>query len=562
MSILSQIVDFLGPIQLIIITTIVSVLTYHYFKWKRLLSYWSSRNIDGPKPLPIFGNFLAKFFIPKPQLELQWYRQFGRLYGTYTGDKPDLTVARPELIKQILVKDFHRFRNRREQGSGSRSSSATDPLSKNMFNTRDDTWKRIRAIASPTFTSGKLRKLYTLIGQCCDEFDRHLDGMVNHGRDSSSRIELKKLMGQLTMDVIARCAFATKPNTYTDDDPDSDQFTRSANSIFAIPVWRLILSAVLPTWVRRLRLVRRILRGPDVDFFVHLGRKLMAHRRQTLAKHNDFLQLLMDAEYTGVGSDGSVEHRESSDQQHEAHYLNEGHTDQVLANREAIGNVLSATKRLTEDEILGQCFIFFIAGYETTATTLAFCTYELALNPRLQDRLYDEVNGAAVQQNGNIDYELLSSLPFLDSLISETLRKYPPVLRLEREAMDDIQLGGDDTTGSIHVEKGTVCEIPVYAIHHDPQYYPEPDRFNPDRFMPDNRHQIKPYTYLPFGSGPRNCIGMRFALLESKLALAKLSRRYRFRRLPETDVPVVYNKGRDLLQARRLVVGIEKRDEN
>ncbi|XP_054154552.1 cytochrome P450 3A11-like [Oppia nitens] len=541
------------------------MLIYHYFKWKRLLNYWSSRNVSGPKPLPIFGNLLAKFFIPKPQLELQWYRQFGRLYGTYTGDKPDLTVAQPDLIKQILVKDFHRFRNRRDNGS----SRSNEPIAKNMFSSRDDTWKRIRAIASPTFTSGKLRKLYPLIGQCCDDFIGHLDGMVNNQRDSSGRIELKKLMGQLTMDVIARCAFATKPNTYTDQ-ADSDQFTRSANSIFAIPVWRLVLLTVLPTrvWHWLTFISRRLLRaavGSDTagpEFFVQLGRKLMAERRHNQVKHNDFLQLLMDVEHnnTNNNNSNSVKHRESSDQ-YEAHHVNEDDTDQLQANQEALSHVLA--KRLTEDEILGQCFLFFIAGYETTATTLAFCTYELALNPRLQDRLYDEINGAIHENNGQpIDYEQLASLPFLDSLIAETLRKYPLFLRLEREAMDDIQLGDDDSTG-IQVEKGTVCEIPVYAIHHDPQYYPEPDRFNPDRFMPANRPLIKPYTYLPFGSGPRNCIGMRFALLESKLTLAKLSKRYRFRRLPaETDVPVVYNKGIDFLQSRRLVVGIEKRDEN
>ncbi|XP_054154551.1 cytochrome P450 3A11-like [Oppia nitens] len=549
MSILLTITDYLGPIQLAIITILVSVLTYNYFKWKRLLSYWSSRNVSGPKPLPVFGNFLAKFFIPKPYLELQWYRQFGRLFGTYTGDKPDLTVADPELIKQIMVKDFHRFRNRRDNGS----SRSNEPIAKNMFSSRDDTWKRIRAIASPTFTSGKLRKLYTLIGQCCDEFVGHLDGKANR-RES---IELKKSMGDLTMDVIARCAFATKPNTYTDPD---DRFTRSANSLFTIPVWRIILMAILPTRIRRLPPISRLLRGTaGPDFFVNLGRKLMAHRRETQAKHNDFLQLLMDVEHNpnNNNTDSSVEHRESSGDLNEAHHVNEG-ADELLANREALSNVLA--KRLTEDEILGQCFLFFIAGYETTATTLSFCTYELALNPRLQDRLYDEINGAVNQQNGKLDYEVLSSLPFIDSLISETLRKYPPLLRLEREAMEDIKLmGGDDSTGSIQLEKGTVCEIPVYAIHHDPEYYPEPDRFNPDRFMPDNRPLIKPYTYLPFGVGPRNCIGMRFALLEAKLALAKLVQVYRFSRVGDTDVPLVYNRGRDLMQARRLVVGIEKR---
>ncbi|XP_054165716.1 cytochrome P450 3A2-like [Oppia nitens] len=538
MSILmtSIITDYLSPIQWIVLTliTIVSVLTYYHFKWKRLLSYWSARNIDGPKPLSIFGNLLDKYSTAKPLLELQWYRQFGRLYGTYTGPLHDLTIADPELIKQILVKDFHRFRNRRDVRISEQSSR--EPMMNHMFSARDDTWKRLRAIASPTFTSGRLRKLFGLIGECCDDFVDHLDGLA----ERREPIDAKKVMGHLTMDVIGRCAFATKPNTYTDPD---DQFTRSANSLFYIPLWRIVLLIVLPAKLMSQPFFwRRLLRLGGVDFFINLSRKLMAHRRQTNTKYNDFLQLLMDAEHN---NNDSVEHREASDA-NEAHHVNEG-DDELRANREALSNV--SAKRLTEDEILGQCFLFFIAGYETSATTLSYCMYELALNPEFQERLFEEIN-CAVGKNGKIDYELLSSLPFLDSLISETLRKYPPALRLEREAQENIDLG--DT--GIQLEKGALCEIPIYAIHHDPEYYPEPDRFNPDRFMPENRHLLRPYTYLPFGVGPRNCIGMRFALLEGKLALAKLSQRFRFKRVPETDVPVVFNIGEDGIRARRLLV--------
>ena len=154
-------------------------------------------------------------------------------------------------------------------------------------------------------------------------------------------------------------------------------------------------------------------------------------------------------------------------------------------------------KKLNENEILAQCFLFFIAGYETTATTLSFCSYELALHPEIQERLYSETS-SAFDANGDINYDILSKLPFLDSVISETLRLYPPVLRLGREAMEDIQLENTDIT----IAKGVIAEIPVYAIHHSEEYYENASEFNPDRFMPENRANIKPNTYLPFGSGP------------------------------------------------------------
>jgi len=217
-------------------------------------------------------------------------------------------------------------------------------------------------------------------------------------------------------------------------------------------------------------------------------------------------------------------------------------------------NINVVNKRLTEDEILAQAWIFFVAGYETTATTLSFCSYELALNQDCQQKLYEEVS-SAVDQNGEISYETLTKLPYLDSVISETLRIYPPAIRLEREAMTDYKLG--DT--GIELFKGQLIEIPTYAIHHSEEYYPDPHIFNPERFMPENRDQIIPYTYMPFGSGPRNCIGMRFALMEAKLGLAQIIRRFRLVRSDKTEVPLKFLPVTPICAAKSLIVGIEKR---
>ena len=204
---------------------------------------------------------------------------------------------------------------------------------------------------------------------------------------------------------------------------------------------------------------------------------------------------------------------------------------------------------------MAQGWIFFIAGYETTATTLSFCSYELALHPEVQEKLFEEVE-SAVDSKGEINYETLSKLPYLDAVLSETLRMYPPVIRLERRAMTDRYKLGD--TGLV-LNKGQEIEIPVYAIHHSEEFYPNPDKFYPERFLPENRNQIKPYTYLPFGAGPRNCIGMRFALMEAKLGIAQIVRRFRFFRTEETAVPLQFRPFFRLTSAKKLVVGIEKR---
>ena len=235
----------------------------------------------------------------------------------------------------------------------------------------------------------------------------------------------------------------------------------------------------------------------------------------------------------------------------ESHHINMGE-EELESQRKAYGNIKD--KYLTDDEILAQAWIFFNAGYETTASTLTFATYELALNPSVQERLYEEVF-SAVDSKGDIDYDVLSTLPYLDAVISETLRLHSPVIRISRQANEDYKLGHTGLT----IKKDMVVEIPIYAIQHAPEYWLNPMQFSPERFLPENRDKIVPYTYLPFGGGPRNCIGMRFGLMEVKVGLVQVVRRFRLFRCPNTDVPLQLKTHLLLLSPKRVVVGIERR---
>jgi len=178
----------------------------------------------------------------------------------------------------------------------------------------------------------------------------------------------------------------------------------------------------------------------------------------------------------------------------------------------------------------------------------------LALNHDIQQKLYEKIM-SSLDSSGVVPYDTLAKMPYLDAVISETLRKYPPAIVVNREASVDYELAN---TG-IKLYNGQIVDIPVYAIHHSEEYYPNPDKFNPDRFLPENRDQIIPYTYLPFGAGPRNCIGMRFALTEAKLALVSILQKYRFSRSPKTEVPLSFTKSVILMQAKSIHVRIHKR---
>ncbi|UYV82556.1 hypothetical protein LAZ67_21002752 [Cordylochernes scorpioides] len=196
---------------------------------------------------------------------------------------------------------------------------------------------------------------------------------------------------------------------------------------------------------------------------------------------------------------------------------------------------------------------FFIAGYETTASTLSHCVYNLALNPECQDRLAEEIDSFFSVPDAKLDYDTVMTLPYLEAVISETLRLYPPAVRIERQAAASYRLG------NIEIPKDMILQIPVHAIHHHPDFFPEPDTFDPERFLPENRDNIRPFTYIPFGSGPRNCVAERFARLEIKLCLAHVIRNFRFHRVPETQVPLTSSTNLGLFTANDVTLLVEKR---
>ena len=179
----------------------------------------------------------------------------------------------------------------------------------------------------------------------------------------------------------------------------------------------------------------------------------------------------------------------------------------------------------------------------------------MALNPEMQDRLYEEV-WQGTNQGTDFAFERLNKLTYLECIIFEILRKYPPLIRLERTSAADYKLANTNIT----LRAGQVVEIPIYAVHHSEKNYPEPERFNPDRFLPENKSKIKPYTFIPFGAGPRNCIGLKFALMEIKLGLAKLIGSFRFAPTEKTQIPMKFNTITPFLATNFNYLKVEKRN--
>ncbi|KAJ3651620.1 hypothetical protein Zmor_017647 [Zophobas morio] len=181
-------------------------------------------------------------------------------------------------------------------------------------------------------------------------------------------------------------------------------------------------------------------------------------------------------------------------------------------------------KDVTLEEITAQSFVFFLAAFETSSSTMSWAMYELAKNPHIQQKVRDEINTVVARCGGKLTYEGIQEMKYLSQVVDETLRKYPPGAALNRRCTQDYKVPDHD----IIIKQGTRVFIPVLGIHYDEEYYPDPEKFDPERFNEENIRSRPQYAYIPFGEGPRICIGLRFGLMQSKVGLASLLMKHKF----------------------------------
>jgi cytochrome P450 len=179
---------------------------------------------------------------------------------------------------------------------------------------------------------------------------------------------------------------------------------------------------------------------------------------------------------------------------------------------------------MSDELLIDNLLTFLMAGHETTAKALTWALYLLAQTPYWQDQILEEV--VKVAGDGPLDSNHIDKLSITAQVLKETMRLYPPAPIMSRQATVDIELGG------LPIKAGTQIIIPIYAIHRHRRHWSDPDRFEPTRFAPENEAKISRYQYMPFGAGPRICIGMAFALIEGVALLGTLVRAARFETVP------------------------------
>jgi cytochrome P450 len=175
---------------------------------------------------------------------------------------------------------------------------------------------------------------------------------------------------------------------------------------------------------------------------------------------------------------------------------------------------------MSDDQVRAEALTLFGAGHETTAVALSWIWYMLATHPAVYQKVQQEVD--SVLQGRSPTYTDLAKLPYSLQVLKETLRLYPPAYAMSRVALHDVEIDG------YQVRKWQTVLMSPYAIHRRPDYFPHPEQFDPDRFTPENEKSLPRYAYMPFGAGPRICIGNYFAMMEGHLLLATLAQRVNF----------------------------------
>ncbi|XP_053685853.1 cytochrome P450 9e2-like [Sabethes cyaneus] len=447
-----------------------------------------------------------------------------KIFGMYDLTTPVFVVRDLELIKRMAVKDFEHFVDHVPLFSQTDCDHPNLLVGKSLFALTGQKWKNMRATLSPAFTGSKMRLMFDLIAECSENTARHYREEA-HAK-GPQEYEMKDVFSRFATDVVATCAFGIKVDTLKNPDNEFYVNGKKMMNFNRISVLlRVICSRIFPDLMARMGI--DLIDREQNSYFSSLILTAIRDREAQGIVRQDMVNLLIQAKK------GILKHQQENDDQQEGF---------ATVEESDIGKA-QTLKSLTDNEVVAQCLIFFLAGFDTVSTCLMFTAYELAINPNVQKKLYEEVlETHASLGEKSLTYDAMQKMKYLDMVVSEALRLWPPAPSLDRLCVKDYLLDCDDDL-KFTIDKGTVLWFPVQALHHDPEYFPNPKLFDPERFSEERRSSINPAAYMPFGIGPRNCIGSRFALAEVKTILYYMLLSFSFDRTDKTEVPPKIIKG-------------------
>lgn len=480
------------------VVALIACVLYTLGRWvirvrRKCFDAFKDTGVPGPPIRSLINGNASEYWKPTQIESLErWQKEYGDVFGFFLGDTPIVVVKDLDMIKEIFVKGFSNFNGR---GHILRMYELQPLFFKQLLFCKGQEWRDTRTCMGQFFTPAKLKMVMPSLMDAQRQFIENLAVSA----ESGAELEITSYCERFTFDVISKTAFGI----------DTDVQRKPHNTLFQVA------RAVFPNFMD--------------GFLYHVSQNLY-HWPWLIKTPLNLINLCIPnplAEMTSKAK-AVIEFRKQNPE------VNRPDMAQILLDnelgrrKEAIrGGANEQTDRGTltpaaMDTIAANCMSIFTAGFEPTKLALTYWFYLMGKHPNVQERMREEVLQAYKVEGDHLSMETLTSLPYTNQVISEIMRLYPPVSTVTTRCAEK-----DWRYGKYLIKKGTSVMVPVYQLHHDPQYWVEPEKFDPDRFSPENKHLINPIVYQPFGIGPRECIGQRLALLELASAATHVLRHFR-----------------------------------
>eukprot|EP00742_Colponemidia_sp_Colp-10_P010099 GILJ01011065.1.p1 GENE.GILJ01011065.1~~GILJ01011065.1.p1 ORF type:complete len:514 (+),score=93.99 GILJ01011065.1:26-1543(+) len=416
-------------------------------------------------------------------------RKLGKIYLGFFGPQARVQISDPALVQEVLVAKAHCYLKPRDSASMLRRV-----IGEGMLLSEGEKWKRHRKMLTPAFHFTSLKQMIPMMVRCTK---RGLDKLQLKIQQGEKLHDVSRVFSNLTLDIIGSSSFGTD---FGESQADSDAVYESMTFLFE----------------------------KVIHDRMYIYRRIPGYRQLPVESNRRFT-------YEKARLDGVVKKfiearlADPCDPGKERDLLD-------LMLTASNGSPMSGT------ELRDECLTFILAGHETTSLLLSWCMLCLGREPAVLQRLMDEIDTVfphahAEKDEGEeeeeVTWEKISSLTYMTQVMKETLRLFPPAFMLGRVVEVDHEIG------SYKICKGTEVVVNTFAMHHNELIWPEPEKFDPSRFD-DKIESNKRHTcaWIPFGAGPRNCIGSNFAMLEAKIILTRFLQRFRFDMDPSH--PVLY----------------------
>ena len=329
-----------------------------------------------------------------------------------------------------------------------------------------DTWKNIRSTFTPIFTSGKMKVMLHFIKETSNFLMEDLALKAKAGEE----FELKESFGKFSLDTLASCAFGVDGQSFTND---KSVFVKHAAELFNQGGMVILgfLIKLIPGTSELLQLLNiNIMKPKETGYFRDMIVNAMNTRKKSKERRNDIIDLMLDC----------LKEDEPEDKETEEN-------NQFEKDRKFAHNKKGA--KVSEDEVVATALVLLIAGYDTTGMTLSYLAYAMSKNPEIQEKLQEEVDQAFEDNNGELpDYNVIQSLPYVDMVLHETLRKFNPVSLNTRSCTQEYRIPGTDIT----LKKDDFISFSVKGLHEDPEHFSHPDEFWPEHFSKEEKAARNP----------------------------------------------------------------------